>query len=164
MGVLRYGLFSCDNSVISCMIPYVLGLLSTTLHAVKSRYVFSLPIHSRLGSEGGIYQVVNGGNGSPAPLVAIPGVYTGYEPGILASKHPIFSLSAISILLPKLFSFPPSTRKDIYAGSPSAGYIPRESPRSFRFLRWGADAMLRFRSRTSCLDLLITANFDYCSA
>lgn len=49
----------------------------------------------------GQIKVVNGGNGSPAPLVAIPGVYTGYEPGILAN---------------------------IYAGSPSAGYIPPGPP------------------------------------
>jgi hypothetical protein len=27
--------------------------------------------------------VVGGGNGTPGPKVAIPGVYTGYEPGIL---------------------------------------------------------------------------------
>ncbi|TFY62518.1 hypothetical protein EVJ58_g3822 [Rhodofomes roseus] len=27
--------------------------------------------------------VENGGNGSPSPLVSFPGVYTGYEPGIL---------------------------------------------------------------------------------
>lgn len=27
--------------------------------------------------------VVNGGSGKPSPTVAIPGVYTGYEPGIL---------------------------------------------------------------------------------
>ncbi|KAF8310078.1 glycoside hydrolase family 61 protein [Clavulina sp. PMI_390] len=30
-------------------------------------------------------QVTGGGSGSPSPLVAIPGVYTGYEPGILIS-------------------------------------------------------------------------------
>ncbi|PIL24712.1 hypothetical protein GSI_12598 [Ganoderma sinense ZZ0214-1] len=34
--------------------------------------------------------VVNGGSGSPGPLVAIPGVYTGYEPGILINiNYPI---------------------------------------------------------------------------
>jgi hypothetical protein len=27
--------------------------------------------------------VVGGGNGNPGPKVAIPGVYTGYEPGIM---------------------------------------------------------------------------------
>lgn len=31
--------------------------------------------------------VVDGGNGSPAPLVSIPGVYTGYEPGILINIY-----------------------------------------------------------------------------
>lgn len=30
--------------------------------------------------------VTNGGDGQPGPLVSIPGVYTGYEPGILISK------------------------------------------------------------------------------
>ncbi|PPQ67211.1 hypothetical protein CVT26_007284 [Gymnopilus dilepis] len=32
-------------------------------------------------------QVTNGGNGTPGPLVAIPGVYTGYEPGILLNIY-----------------------------------------------------------------------------
>ncbi|THH29747.1 hypothetical protein EUX98_g4437 [Antrodiella citrinella] len=31
--------------------------------------------------------VVNGGNGTPGPLVSIPGVYTGYEPGILINIY-----------------------------------------------------------------------------
>ncbi|KAI0642572.1 glycoside hydrolase [Trametes meyenii] len=31
--------------------------------------------------------VVNGGNGKPGPLVSIPGVYTGYEPGILINIY-----------------------------------------------------------------------------
>ncbi|EIN14756.1 hypothetical protein PUNSTDRAFT_154791 [Punctularia strigosozonata HHB-11173 SS5] len=31
--------------------------------------------------------VVNGGSGSPSPLVSIPGVYTGYEPGILINIY-----------------------------------------------------------------------------
>lgn len=35
--------------------------------------------------------VANGGSGSPAPLVSIPGVYTGYEPGIMIN---IYSLPA----------------------------------------------------------------------
>ncbi|KAL4243985.1 Endo-beta-1,4-glucanase D [Abortiporus biennis] len=35
--------------------------------------------------------VINGGNGSPTPLVSIPGVYTGYEPGIMIN---IYSLPA----------------------------------------------------------------------
>lgn len=30
--------------------------------------------------------MTNGGDGQPGPLVSIPGVYTGYEPGILISK------------------------------------------------------------------------------
>ncbi|KAF8310073.1 hypothetical protein DL93DRAFT_2062409 [Clavulina sp. PMI_390] len=33
-------------------------------------------------------EVTGGGSGSPGPLVAIPGVYTGYEPGILISQSP----------------------------------------------------------------------------
>ncbi|KAF8903367.1 glycosyl hydrolase family 61-domain-containing protein [Gymnopilus junonius] len=32
-------------------------------------------------------QVTNGGSGTPGPLVAIPGVYTGYEPGILLNIY-----------------------------------------------------------------------------
>ncbi|KAF8310074.1 hypothetical protein DL93DRAFT_2099611 [Clavulina sp. PMI_390] len=32
-------------------------------------------------------QVTGGGSGSPSPLVAIPGVYTGYEPGILINIY-----------------------------------------------------------------------------
>ncbi|KAJ3484843.1 hypothetical protein NLI96_g5357 [Meripilus lineatus] len=35
--------------------------------------------------------IVNGGNGNPSPLVSIPGVYTGREPGILIN---IYSLPA----------------------------------------------------------------------
>ncbi|KAI0806264.1 glycoside hydrolase [Irpex lacteus] len=31
--------------------------------------------------------VVNGGSGNPGPLVSIPGVYTGYEPGILINIY-----------------------------------------------------------------------------
>ncbi|KAK7681395.1 hypothetical protein QCA50_015487 [Cerrena zonata] len=31
--------------------------------------------------------VINGGNGTPGPLVSIPGVYTGYEPGILINIY-----------------------------------------------------------------------------
>ncbi|PSR77785.1 hypothetical protein PHLCEN_2v7708 [Hermanssonia centrifuga] len=31
--------------------------------------------------------VVNGGSGTPGPLVSIPGVYTGYEPGILINIY-----------------------------------------------------------------------------
>nr|4B5Q_A Chain A, GLYCOSIDE HYDROLASE FAMILY 61 PROTEIN D [Phanerodontia chrysosporium]4B5Q_B Chain B, GLYCOSIDE HYDROLASE FAMILY 61 PROTEIN D [Phanerodontia chrysosporium] len=31
--------------------------------------------------------VENGGNGTPGPLVSIPGVYTGYEPGILINIY-----------------------------------------------------------------------------
>ncbi|KAF8903916.1 glycoside hydrolase family 61 protein [Gymnopilus junonius] len=31
--------------------------------------------------------VTNGGTGTPGPLVAIPGVYTGYEPGILINIY-----------------------------------------------------------------------------
>ncbi|KAJ3484844.1 hypothetical protein NLI96_g5356 [Meripilus lineatus] len=31
--------------------------------------------------------VVNGGSGSPGPLVSIPGVYTGYEPGIMLNIY-----------------------------------------------------------------------------
>lgn len=31
--------------------------------------------------------VTGGGNGSPGPLVAIPGVYTGYEPGIMLNIY-----------------------------------------------------------------------------
>ncbi|EGO19398.1 family 61 glycoside hydrolase [Serpula lacrymans var. lacrymans S7.9] len=31
--------------------------------------------------------VQNGGNGTPGPLVSIPGVYTGYEPGILINIY-----------------------------------------------------------------------------
>jgi hypothetical protein len=31
----------------------------------------------------GQVSVTGGGNGIPGPLVAIPGLYTGYEPGIL---------------------------------------------------------------------------------
>ncbi|EJF57368.1 hypothetical protein DICSQDRAFT_149825 [Dichomitus squalens LYAD-421 SS1] len=31
--------------------------------------------------------VVNGGDGTPGPLVSIPGVYTGYEPGILINIY-----------------------------------------------------------------------------
>ncbi|EIW55288.1 uncharacterized protein TRAVEDRAFT_39560 [Trametes versicolor FP-101664 SS1] len=31
--------------------------------------------------------VVNGGDGAPGPLVSIPGVYTGYEPGILINIY-----------------------------------------------------------------------------
>jgi len=31
--------------------------------------------------------VVNGGSGNPSPLVSIPGVYTGYEPGILINIY-----------------------------------------------------------------------------
>jgi hypothetical protein len=31
--------------------------------------------------------IVGGGSGSPSPKVAIPGVYTGYEPGILIVSH-----------------------------------------------------------------------------
>ncbi|KAI0346666.1 glycoside hydrolase family 61 protein D [Trametopsis cervina] len=42
--------------------------------------------------------VVNGGSGTPGPLVSIPGVYTGYEPGILIN---IYSL-------PKNFTSYPS--------------------------------------------------------
>ncbi|KAH8099605.1 glycoside hydrolase family 61 protein [Cristinia sonorae] len=38
----------------------------------------------------GQVQVTNGGSGKPGPLVAIPGVYTGYEPGILINiNYPI---------------------------------------------------------------------------
>ncbi|KAH9913968.1 glycoside hydrolase family 61 protein [Epithele typhae] len=38
----------------------------------------------------GQVNVVNGGSGTPGPLVAIPGVYTGYEPGILINiNYPI---------------------------------------------------------------------------
>ncbi|KXN92162.1 putative endo-beta-1,4-glucanase D [Leucoagaricus sp. SymC.cos] len=33
----------------------------------------------------GQISVTGGGNGTPGPLVAIPGVYTGYEPGILTN-------------------------------------------------------------------------------
>ncbi|CAL1699253.1 unnamed protein product [Somion occarium] len=32
-------------------------------------------------------EVTNGGSGTPGPLVAIPGVYTGYEPGILINIY-----------------------------------------------------------------------------
>ena len=35
----------------------------------------------------GQLNVVNGGSGTPGPLVAIPGVYTGYEPGILINIY-----------------------------------------------------------------------------
>lgn len=31
--------------------------------------------------------VINGGDGTPGPLVSIPGVYTGYEPGILINIY-----------------------------------------------------------------------------
>ncbi|KAJ3484845.1 hypothetical protein NLI96_g5359 [Meripilus lineatus] len=31
--------------------------------------------------------VVNGGSGNPGPLVSFPGVYTGYEPGILINIY-----------------------------------------------------------------------------
>lgn len=34
----------------------------------------------------GQLNIINGGNGVPGPLVSIPGVYTGYEPGILISE------------------------------------------------------------------------------
>lgn len=38
----------------------------------------------------GQVEVVNGGSGTPGPTVAIPGVYTGYEPGILINiNYPI---------------------------------------------------------------------------
>ncbi|KAH8109565.1 glycoside hydrolase family 61 protein [Phellopilus nigrolimitatus] len=38
----------------------------------------------------GQVEVTNGGSGTPGPLVAIPGVYTGYEPGILINiNYPI---------------------------------------------------------------------------
>ncbi|KZS88821.1 glycoside hydrolase family 61 protein [Sistotremastrum niveocremeum HHB9708] len=38
----------------------------------------------------GQINVQNGGSGKPGPLVAIPGVYTGYEPGILINiNYPI---------------------------------------------------------------------------
>ncbi|THH28200.1 hypothetical protein EUX98_g5979 [Antrodiella citrinella] len=38
----------------------------------------------------GQVSVTNGGSGTPGPLVAIPGVYTGYEPGILINiNYPI---------------------------------------------------------------------------
>ncbi|CAF3750859.1 unnamed protein product [Adineta steineri] len=32
-------------------------------------------------------EVTNGGNGSPGPLVSIPGVYTGHEPGIIFDPY-----------------------------------------------------------------------------
>ncbi|KAG6808208.1 hypothetical protein H0H92_005029, partial [Tricholoma furcatifolium] len=35
----------------------------------------------------GQINVTGGGNGTPGPLVAIPGVYTGYEPGILINIY-----------------------------------------------------------------------------
>lgn len=35
----------------------------------------------------GQVNVLNGGDGTPGPLVAIPGVYTGYEPGILINIY-----------------------------------------------------------------------------
>ncbi|KAF7318880.1 Lytic polysaccharide monooxygenase [Mycena chlorophos] len=35
----------------------------------------------------GQVNVVNGGSGSPSPLVSIPGVYTGYEPSILINIY-----------------------------------------------------------------------------
>jgi hypothetical protein len=31
--------------------------------------------------------VTGGGSGDPSPLVAIPGVYTGYEPGLLLNIY-----------------------------------------------------------------------------
>ncbi|THH09296.1 hypothetical protein EW145_g2106 [Phellinidium pouzarii] len=38
----------------------------------------------------GQVEVTNGGSGTPGPTVAIPGVYTGYEPGILINiNYPI---------------------------------------------------------------------------
>ncbi|KAI0696825.1 glycosyl hydrolase family 61-domain-containing protein [Cytidiella melzeri] len=50
--------------------------------------------------------VVNGGSGTPGPLVSIPGVYTGYEPGILID---IYSL-------PKNFTSYPSPGPAVWRG------------------------------------------------
>ncbi|KAJ3556048.1 hypothetical protein NM688_g2240 [Phlebia brevispora] len=50
--------------------------------------------------------VVNGGSGNPGPLVSIPGVYTGYEPGILINIYE----------LPKNFTSYPSPGPAVWRG------------------------------------------------
>ena len=42
-------------------------------------------------------KVTGGGNGSPSPLVSIPGVYTGNEPGILINIYYRKSLHWIEV-------------------------------------------------------------------
>jgi hypothetical protein len=45
--------------------------------------------------------VVNGGSGTPGPLVSIPGVYTGYEPGILIVRPCPGQRSAAADMVPR---------------------------------------------------------------
>lgn len=60
----------------------------------------------------GQLSVTGGGSGSPGPLVSIPGVYTGNEPGILINiNYPIpknyTQPGPVSVVLPvSFFSYP----------------------------------------------------------
>ncbi|KAI0090401.1 glycoside hydrolase [Irpex rosettiformis] len=57
-------------------------------------HLFDIALHSASSYGGAQFyigcaqvNVVDGGSGSPGPLVSIPGVYTGYEPGILINIY-----------------------------------------------------------------------------
>ncbi|KAG9004899.1 hypothetical protein FRB93_010078 [Tulasnella sp. JGI-2019a] len=53
--------------------------------------------------------VVNGGSGTPGPLVSIPGVYTGYEPGILIDIYNAFPANYTGYPSPGPAVWPPAS-------------------------------------------------------
>jgi len=65
----------------------------------------------------GQLNIINGGNGSPGPLVSFPGAYTGYEPGILIDIYNI----------PANYPGYTSPGPAVWTGSGSSGSSPTSS-------------------------------------